>query len=347
MRINIVGWDNGSGLSRDMDILDSVLRGAGHAVSFNGLPRRHSPSLGWRAWRGATHGVHRLSAGWPLQKRAFDVNLFLESIVPKFLPIGALNCLLPHPECFRDEDAASLDSVDWVLCKTHDAETIFGALGCRTRFVGFTSIDRFDGTPRRYAERGFLHVAGSSMWKGTDALLELWMDHPEWPTLTVLQAPVRHGIPGPTPVYRAANLRHMVGRVSDGELRRHQNAIAVHLGPSVVEGFGHTIVESMSCAAVIVTTDAPPMNEHIGPGRGLLVRATDAGPIEQARKWRVEPTDFERRIEEVIKADPAELEVLGQAARLRYEENDAAFRRRLCAFLAENAPRRSRSPASA
>ena len=58
----------------------------------------------------------------------FDVNFFIESVFPEYLPTGRVNCLFVHPEWFRDENLAHLPRLDFVLCKTPSGVDAFRGL---------------------------------------------------------------------------------------------------------------------------------------------------------------------------------------------------------------------------
>src|SRR5690606_13808773 len=133
----------------------------------------------------------------------------------------------------------------------------------------------------------FFHLAGKSPSKGTEALVAMWARHPEWPQLTIVQHPRRAkpiGVP---------NIRHVVRYVESSELTALQNRHGIHLCPSRVEGFGHYINEASGCAAVVLTTDAPPMNELVGEGRGVLVAYEHSKPHLEGTRYYVDPADLE------------------------------------------------------
>jgi glycosyltransferase involved in cell wall biosynthesis len=234
--------------------------------------------------------------------------------------------LLPHPEWFLPRDMEALHRVDLVLAKTREAQRIFADKGCRALCIGFTSDDRLDASVPR--ERAFFHLAGASRTKNTRPLLALWRRHPEWPRLTVVQHPneANPGLP-------AANIEHRIDYLEDAELKRLQNAHRFHLCPSATEGFGHYIVEAMSVGAVVITLDAPPMNEMITPERGVLVPWSHTGTQHLATTFHFEDAAMERAIEHVLAMDDARCDAAGAAARAWYETERAALPDRLDAAL--------------
>jgi glycosyltransferase involved in cell wall biosynthesis len=133
----------------------------------------------------------------------------------------------------------------------------------------------------------------------------------------------------------APNIEYLDQHLESGALRKYQNRCAVHLCPSEAEGFGHSIVEAMSCEAVVVTTDAPPMNEIVTTNRGVLVRAARSEPMRLGTRYFADVDDLELQIGRVIAMKPEERRALGQNARQWYLTQREAFKSAMKAFLDE------------
>ena len=329
--VNLVGWDNGGGLRTDVNILDGVLTEAGCRVRFNGRPVRQPRNQAERVSDAVAvrlrHSLAGLRAAPP-----YDVNLFVETIAPEFISLARVNCLIPNPEWFRDENRPYLGQMDWVLCKTRSAVEAFSELTPRTRYVGFASVDR-RAPQAGSGELVFLHAAGASPWKGTSAVVEVWRRHPEWPRLLVFRSPAFYGGEQVEELAGASNIELVNRRLDDGEWKRYQNACPVHLCPSEAEGFGHLIGEAMSCGAVVITTDGAPMNELVTPERGVLVRANRSEPMRLGIRYFVDPADLESQVNRVIAMGPDERRALGENARRWYEAQRGSFARALTEFV--------------
>lgn len=315
--INLIAWDNKVGLSSDLRLLARALAASGYAVHFSTLRRGKL-----RKW---TRPLRRRVAWLWTRLRGkgrFDANLMLEHVRSEDLPFARCNLFLPNPEWCSQDDVERLRHMNGVLVKTAHADTIFRALGCRTAWIGFTSTDRLDATIPR--ERTFFHLAGRSPCKGTERLLALWRKHPEWPRLIVVQNP-RSARPGEP----AGNIVHRIDYVDDLELRRLQNASAFHVCCSETEGFGHYIVEAMSVGAVVLTTDAPPMNELITPERGLLVGYDRTGRQHLATTYQFSEGALEASVQQCLIMSEADRIEIGRRARAWFESNDAGFAERL------------------
>lgn len=307
--IRIISRENGVGLSKDMRLIAGVLSAAGHRVELLG----YTGSQVNNRWREVGLWCRRARHG------QVDVQIFVERVYRRCLPLARRNVLIPNPEWFLPKWRPHLGLFDRVVCKTRHAESIFVELGCPTAFSGFTSEDLFDPDVPR--ERSFFHLAGRSATKGTQVLLAAWRRHPHWPMLTVVQHP-KEAKPGPA----AANIAHLVGVLDASELRRLQNAHAFHLCPSEAEGFGHYIMEGLGVGAVVLTTDAAPMNELVTPERGLLI-----APVHRQRRGlvdfaSVDEAGIEKVVERALAMNDAQCEAIGAAARAYFMASDREFR---------------------
>jgi Glycosyl transferases group 1 len=320
--VHLLGFDNGVGLSRNLRLLTTTLRARGYRVDFTNTRRRGGiPGLVQRG-RGAIRARRQAARQRHGLPPPYDLVLMEEHIAPAYLEDARRRVLLPHPEWFLPRDLAWVERIDLVLAKTREAQRIFAEYGCRTVCTGFTSDDRRDPLVPR--ERAFFHLAGSSRTKATQPLLDLWRRHPEWPRLTVVQHP-REARPGPP----AANIDHRIGYLDDTALRRLQNAHRFHVCPSETEGFGHYIVEAMSVGAVVITLDAPSMNEMITPERGLLVPPSRTGAQHLATTYHFDDGAMEAVVERATALDESRCRELGAAARAWFEAERDAFPQRL------------------
>ena len=323
--LRLLTRDNGVGLSRDLRLMAEGLAHAGlecERIAF-GAGGRSGKAMELDLW------ARRLRHG-----RA-DVQVFLERIYPRCLSLSKRNVLVPNPEWLLDKWLPFLPRFDLVLCKTRHAQRIFDTRGCPTAYIGFTSDDRRDVSVPR--ERAFFHLAGSSAAKGTEVLLAAWRRHPEWPRLTVVQAE-RHARRGPV----APNIEHHVGYLDDSALRWLQNRHVFHVCPSEVEGYGHHLVEAMSVGAVVLATDAAPMNEHIAPERGVLIPSQPGRRQGLAMTHEVTIDAIERAVDYALCLTGWQRAAMGEAARTHFLAGRRTFHARVQAsvpmLLGETAP---------
>ena len=296
----ILGRINGAGLDRDAALLAAALKPAG-------VESRCPP---WKDPR--TAFMPSLRA---------DAAIHLERVAPWWWKRKApLHILIPNQERFPLRLLGKLKRIDQVWCKTRHAAEIFAKHHPGVRFIGFISEDRLleDITPD-YGK--FLHLAGRSTFKNTALVLELWQKHPEWPRLTLIQHP--DNAPDKVPTNVDLISRHL----PDDELRELQNSHGIHLCPSISEGWGHYIAEAMSCRAVVVTTDAPPMNELVTAERGVIVPYNRSEPRHLGRNFFIDSAALEAAIDSLAAMPKEEAAPLGGNARSWFLENHARFTR--------------------
>ncbi|URX63981.1 glycosyltransferase [Luteibacter anthropi] len=325
-RVHLLAWDNQRGLSHDIEVVEKALRDLGHEVTVTRLgSRRHDGAWRLRGMRARMQLRSWLSFG--KRPARFDVNLSLEHVRPASFGLADLNLLMPNPEWVSSRSLRYLPRYDALLTKTHEATRIFESRGLRAIEIGFRSRDRHDPTVAR-KPRSFLHAAGSSHLKGTATLVEVWKRHPEWPLLTVLRAG-----PSAEDDGGASNLRIVRERLSDEDVQRLQNEHTFHLCLSQTEGWGHYLVEAMSCAAVVIACDGAPMNQMINENRGIPVTAREGEAYHLARTWHVDEAALEQAIERALAMGDDEQRTLGANARAWYLTNQIAFPARLGAAL--------------
>jgi glycosyltransferase involved in cell wall biosynthesis len=324
--IQLIGKSNAVGLSRDLDLVAAALRASGCEVAVT--PALKSDSRRRRSLLVRTVARAR-RRGWLASAPRFDINVMLEHIWPQYLHLAPCNVAIPNPEWFDWRDRDLCWGIDRVWAKTAYTARLFSQLHLPTTPIGFDSEDRYDPAVPR--ERVFFHLAGKSRMKGTARLLAVWARHPHWPRLIALQDESER-IPDPPP---APNVEYRVGFIADAELRRLQNACRFHLCPSEAEGWGHYIVEALGVGAVVITNDAPPMNELVSGARGCLVRCHRKGRQNQADTVQFDVEALEAAVERLMQTADAELDRLGAAARGFFEANHAGFAQRVGAAVQE------------
>lgn len=183
-----------------------------------------------------------------------------------------------------------------VLCKTRLAQRLARRwkLPLHIDYIGFTSQVEIEPLPPPAAaspNQTILHVGGQSPYKGTRAVLEAWLQNPDFPLLmvTCFGAGLRRLPPSMLEaVRRAPNIRLFSEPVEESVLDRWMQEVPIHLCPSSAEGFGHTLNRSRRAGALVVTTAAQPMRSYgnillLGRRRGLF---TEVQPCQVAQAVR-------------------------------------------------------------
>ncbi len=298
----IVVKSNQYGLTRDAELLAGAMREAGVPVEIAGISDRGI--------------VDRL-----LGRRSARRIIHIERVFPQWIGAAEENMLVPNQERFPRRQLGRLRGIDLVLAKTVEACAAFAGHGVPIEHLGFTSEDRFDPAVRKDWNR-VLHLAGGSTLKGTEDVLALWERHPEWPELVLVQK--RQNAPRKV----ADNVKLITGYVDNSSLRRLQNECGIHLCPSRSEGWGHNLVEGLSCGALVITTDGAPMNEHVRPEFGLLVAPGRSEPRHMGTNHFVGMGALGDAIDAAISMPLSRKAEMGELARKRFLEIDGNFRRR-------------------
>jgi hypothetical protein len=289
--------NNGAGLEVDCQLIKEVLLKLGHQVCEVHFQRDHQT----------------------VPKA--DVNLWVEIIVPPFSHASSQNWIFPNPEWFAPSWLTVMKQYGFqkIFCKTRDCYRIFNRYFSSKElvFTGFFSKDLYDKSIKK--RTAFLHAAGKSTTKNTQACIDCWNQGAiNVPLIVIsdLYSERRHGNP-------TGNIEYLT-RVSPDRLKTLMNECEFHLMPSGYEGYGHSLHEGMGCKGIVLTLGVAPMLEfgtcpklfirstgNITHGMALLNR-TDAGAIREV-VFRALELSHDFRVE------------LGEQARKRFLEDKDFF----------------------
>ncbi len=328
-RIQIIGSDNGVGLSKDIELIIFLIETMGIPVVYRPLFKSMKKEMSYIKYKALKILRSPFFKYISPKKTTQTINIFLQNLDQYSISHGDINCFMPNPEWCKESDIKLLPKMNYVLCKTFFTQKVFYGLSMNTYYTGFTSEDRIDKTIM-YKSETFFHLAGSSAQKGTNVLVELWLKHPEWPHLTVIQNPKRYTRKSPV---IADNIDYILEYLDDKKLKKLQNENLFHLCPSEAEGFGHYIAEAMSCGAITLTTDAPPMNELIDITKGILVKYKSKEPQRLGMNYYVDEQDLEKQITKILKMGKEEKEYFKKRSRQWFLSNDRDFKIRFKQFI--------------
>ncbi len=250
------------------------------------------------------------------------INLFFEIIPDGWLECAKESYFIPNQEWIRDDVLRNIDRCKAVLCKTRYAESIFSKRGFNAKYVGFTSCDYFDsGVDKDY--NGFIHVAGRSHLKGTRVLLDLWRENPQWPKLLLISRDPFHE------QLISANVELRSDFIPESEYIYLINKYGIHLCPSETEGFGHYIGEALACQSLVVTVDAPPMNELVSKEHGVLASFRDKEAMGFGERYYVDKTSLTECIESILKMPTAQRKMMGVKGGEKYSKMTLDFQKQL------------------
>ncbi len=302
--INVFAENNGKGLQNGRTIFRKALEDLGHVV----FERERSDAL--------DHNPHKV-----------DINIFFETINQKWLDQATYNWFIPNPE-WCSAKSKDLKKIDLIVCRTHESERIFQALGKKTFYLGFTSRDCLQTN----IDKNFsscIHLVGGSQYKGTSCVLAAWDGCLSMPALTV----IIHDPDIAKPLVQE-NINWIPRKIPFDDLRILHNSCGIHVCVSEVEGYGHYIAEAMSTEAVVITTDAPPMNEFITDKR-CLISYTESAPVRLGTKYKADPIELREKILYLQNLPREEFIEIGKNNRKMYLQNQQNFYKNL-EILMEN-----------
>lgn len=293
MKINIYTKLNGVGLQADALLLKDILK---------------------------DHTVNIIDWERPANRTPANIGIHLEHIRKEFLHLAPYNIAIPNPEWFEDAFKPYLKNVNLVLCKTQHCLSIFSQLHNNCVYCGWTSRDCY--LPDVNKRMMFAHLAGRSSHKGSEFVRDVWAGDKSLPLLYFQKYVDAHK-------YKFGNNNVIFQRTRLNDIREIMNTSLFHLCTSKAEGFGHYITEALSTGAVIITTDAPPMNEIVTDKLGFLVPAHVCGKHRLSNEYCVDVKALKETVLRAFNTDMDELMAMSELARETYLQRDAEFKSRI------------------
>jgi hypothetical protein len=296
LKFNVVSnINNGYGLEDDYQIVKALLESYGHSV----VPVQYDRAQ---------------------DIQPADINIFLETIIPVF-GYAKENWYIPNPEWFDPKvEDEYLPRFKYVLCKTKDSLKLFHPRSRSAVLLGFDNQDyHMPGIKRQFS---FLHVAGQSVIKNTEAVIDAWND---------FNIPYHLDLIATKYLFfsrvKSDKITVYRDRIHEGMYVTLLNKNRFHVCPSKYEGWGHSIHDARSVGAVIITTDAPPMNEFNIP-QDCLVPAVIEGRMRLANLNLVSAKDLAETVLRVAAFGQAMIWDIGDSNRENFLEDRDLFRYR-------------------
>lgn len=246
-----------------------------------------------------------------LFRKKLSVGIHLESVFYEKLYRAEHHILIPNQEWFEVSHIALLPYLKAVWVKSTFAQDIFAQYKCPVQYIAFCSIvSEFDIDAPKQRDYFFART-GMSWYRGAHNLINVWARHPEWPPLKL----VIH--PSVRPAVKPDNVEFLDIFPRNEDFVRFASGSLFHIYATETEGFGHSILEAMGYGAVVLVTDAPPMNEIANESCALMLQAEYSGQKSIAPRFAVVPAALEKAVEAALAMNDEAIETLTSAAQQR------------------------------
>jgi hypothetical protein len=319
MKFKIYYSKSGFGLVKDATILQDTLLALGHQVQIIECPLANK-SINGRAIAlfvrmakifGALFLYRRIQRFIFSKPRA--VSIHLEKIFYGKLFFHEKHILIPNQEWFSPHSFSLLDYIDVIWTKTYFAQGIFSEFKKNTAYIGFCSISEVY-EPTKKSKDYFFSRIGKGRFRGAKKLVDVWRHHPEWPVLKlVIDSSCR---PDDCP----KNVEYIDAFVHFEDYNRLSGSSLFHIYATEVEGFGHSINEALAQGAVVLVTNAPPMNEIANSDCALLIDAEYIGQKLFSPRFSVKDSALEGAVARAMMLEDGDINQISRKAIDRSQE---------------------------
>lgn len=224
-----------------------------------------------------------------------EYNIFIDHVHNvNNLTTAKINILLANHEILlvekhKDWQLKFMKDISYIFVKTHYGEKIMDLLQkkyklkCKIIFIGFTTIFPLSQHINKRDYSIILHLAGAHRWKNTDAIIKCWLNNSDFPNIIIgcYDDCLDNGLYKYLTKDELANIKNHKNitfynkKMEFDDIVKLKYQYAIHLCPSIREGYGHIINEGRITKSLIITSNLPPMNELIDSTCGILIECDD------------------------------------------------------------------------
>ena len=238
-----------------------------------------------------------------------------------------------------------LESFNYVFCKNYftyySLKHIYNVnnLKFNLEYTAFTS-NIIDINKNVYDKNTIVHNRGTSPYKNARDIIKTWKLYPNLPELTFKYSGTFYSEEKDEYnecIKENAKINVISEKLMDNEYKNFLEKYEIFLCPSFNEGFGHYINEARGMGKLIISIDAPPMNELIIDNyNGFLVKSNASGIqnisegfIETHNSFHFSPHDLYEKIHYVMNISDKKRKRIKKNAIQSFKELDILTTRRI------------------
>ncbi len=219
-----------------------------------------------------------------------DINIFIDRINKiELMYTAKINILSANHELLLNEQhyenqIPKIKKLDYVFAKTRYGLKIIKLLKEKydlkftIYYIGHTTIFPHKNIHKRDYTT-ILHLAGAHHFKNTDTIIKCWMKYDNLPPIIIgcYDMCIKNSLmkyltkEEYDKIKENKKITFINSNMNFNDVVTMKYYYAIHLCPSMTEGYGHYINEGRITKSLVITSNFPPMNELIDDKSGILM----------------------------------------------------------------------------
>lgn len=219
--------------------------------------------------------------GYSQKQRIDDVHIYIGDINSEWFKYAHKKFYLFDHESFKQKLVNfELSQIDGVLCRTTTDLEIVNTIKNQNNFkfkiynTKFTSV--FQEKPVLKHWNVILHFAGEYHRKQTGEIIKTWQTYPDLPLVIIIctEQCFRNvedllGTGG-----KPKNMHFHKRWLDPEDFILIKNKMGIHLCPSAIEGYGHSINDARKIKSLVITTNIAPINELVDESCAIMIECS-------------------------------------------------------------------------